>query len=97
MKTSYFPDTCNPSTLWCVAYPNFAPATSYHFYVEAGIPKSQVMLWVYGEHLRAVLDNVVLAEYRCQYDGQVRKVTDISTGIFGSVADLYFLPGIMPC
>ena len=54
----------------------------YHFYVEAGIPKSQVILWVYGEHLRAVLDNVVLAEYRCRDAGQVRKVTDSSTGIF---------------
>ena len=55
---------------------------SDHFYVEAGIPKSQVILWVYGEHLRAVLDHVVFAEYRCRYEGQVRKVADISTGIF---------------
>src|SRR5215510_2830107 len=29
MKTSYCPDNCNPSTLWLVAYPNFAPATMY--------------------------------------------------------------------
>jgi hypothetical protein len=35
----------------------------YHFYVEAGVPKTQVFLWVSGEQLRAVLDNVVLAEY----------------------------------
>jgi hypothetical protein len=55
---------------------------SYHFYIEEGIPKSQVLLWVYGEQLRAVLDNVVLAEYRCRYDGQARKVTDIHTGTF---------------
>ena len=27
---------------------------SYHFYVEAGLPKTQVLLWVYGEQLRAV-------------------------------------------
>ena len=52
------------------------------FYIEAGIPKSQVLLWVYGEHLRAVLDNVVLAEYHCRYDGQARKVTDIHAGTF---------------
>jgi hypothetical protein len=41
---------------------------SYHFYVEAGLPKTRVLLWVYGEQLRAVLDHVVLAEYRCRYD-----------------------------
>ncbi len=55
---------------------------SYHFYIEAGIPKSQVLLWVYGEQLRAVLDNVVLAEYHCRYDGHARKVRDIHTGTF---------------
>ena len=55
---------------------------SYHFYIEAGIPKNQVLLWVYGEQLRAVLDNVVLAEYCCRYDGQTRKVTDIHAGTF---------------
>lgn len=55
---------------------------SYHFSIEAGIPKSHVLLWVYGGQLRAVLDTVVLAEYRCRYDGQGRKVTDIHAGTF---------------
>src|SRR5205823_12952250 len=55
---------------------------SDHFYREAGIPKSQVLLWVYGEQLRAVLDNVVLAEYRCRYEGQAHKVRDIHAGTF---------------
>jgi transposase InsO family protein len=55
---------------------------SYHFYVEAGVPKTQVLLWVYGEQLRAVLDNVILAEYHCRYDWQSRKVTDIRDGAF---------------
>ena len=32
---------------------------SYHFYVEEGLLKTRVLLWVYGEQLRAVLDNVV--------------------------------------
>jgi transposase InsO family protein len=27
---------------------------SYHFYIEEGIPHTQVLLWVYGEELRAV-------------------------------------------
>lgn len=55
---------------------------SYHFYVEEGLPKTQVLLWVYGEHLRAVLDHVVLAEYHCRYDWRARKVKDIRDGVF---------------
>ena len=50
---------------------------SYHFYVEAGVPKTRILLWVYGEQLRAVLDHVVLAEYHCRYDWRTRKVQDI--------------------
>ena len=57
---------------------------SYHFYVESGVPKTQVLLWVYGEQLRAVLDNVVLAEYHCRYDWRERKVTDLCDGVFYS-------------
>jgi hypothetical protein len=44
---------------------------SYHFYVEAGLPRTQVLLWVSGAHLRAGFDNVVLAEYRCQVRPEV--------------------------
>jgi hypothetical protein len=29
-----------------------------------------------------VLDNVVLAEYHCRYDGRMRKVMDIRDGVF---------------
>ena len=57
---------------------------SYHFYVEQGLPKTQVLLWVYGEQLRALFDNVVLAEYHCRYDWQSGKVKDIQDGIFYS-------------
>jgi hypothetical protein len=55
---------------------------SYHFYIEEGIPQTQVLLWVYGEQLRAVLDHVVLAEYHCRYDWRTRKVTNIGDGKF---------------
>jgi hypothetical protein len=55
---------------------------SYHFYVEEGLPKTQVLLWVYGNELRAVFDNVVLAEYHCRYDLQHRHVKDIRDGRF---------------
>jgi hypothetical protein len=55
---------------------------SYHFYVEEGLPKTQVLLWVSGEQLRAVFENVVLAAYRCRYDWRDRKVKDIREGLF---------------
>jgi transposase/transposase InsO family protein len=53
---------------------------SYHFYVEAGLPKTKVLLWVYGNELRAVFENVVLAEYYCRYDLRDGKVKDIRDG-----------------
>ncbi len=55
---------------------------SYHFYVEQGLPRTQVLLWVYGQELRAVFDNVVLAEYHCYYDLREHKVTNIRDGRF---------------
>ena len=55
---------------------------SYHFYMEEGLPKTQVLLWVYGEPLRAVFDNGVVAEYRCRYAWRTHKVKDIRDGVF---------------
>jgi Homeodomain-like domain/Integrase core domain len=55
---------------------------SYHFYVEAGLPRTQVLLWVSGEHLRAAFDNVLLAEYHCHYDWQHRQVHEIRPAAF---------------
>ncbi len=55
---------------------------SYHFYVEQGLPRTQVLLWVYGHELRAVFDNVVLAAYHCRYDLREHKVKDIRDGTF---------------
>jgi len=55
---------------------------SYHFYIEEGLPKTRVLLWVYGEQLRAVLDNVVLAEYHCRYEWRPQKVTGIRDGVW---------------
>lgn len=54
----------------------------YHFYVEEGLPQTQVWLWVYGEQLRAMFDTVVLAEYRCHYGKRDDQVTDIRAGVF---------------
>ena len=54
----------------------------YHFYVEAGLPHTQVSLWIDGAQLRAIVDHVVLAEYHCHYDWREHKVTDIRDGVF---------------
>ena len=51
-------------------------------YVEEGLPKTQLLLWVYGDQLRAIFDNVVVAEYRCRYDWRTHKVHDIREGSF---------------
>ena len=69
-----FPRTTNPYG-WVTLH-------SYHFYVEQGGPQTQVLLWVYGEQVRAVVDNVVLAEYHCRYDWRTHKVTEIRAGVF---------------
>jgi len=55
---------------------------SYHFYVEEGLPQTRVLLWVSGDQLRAVFENVVLAEYHCRYDWRDRKVTEVREGVF---------------
>ena len=39
-----------------------------------------MLLWVYEEQLRAVVDSVVLADYHCHYDGHTRQVRDVRHG-----------------
>jgi hypothetical protein len=55
---------------------------SYHFYVEAGLPQTQVQLWVAGTQLRAAFDHVILAEYHCRYDWRDRRVKEVRQGVF---------------
>ena len=69
-----FPRTTNP--YGCVTLHH------YHFYVEQGLPTTPVLLWLSGDQLRAVFDNVVVAEYRCHYDWRSRHVTNIRDGVF---------------
>jgi transposase InsO family protein len=57
---------------------------SYHFYVEAGLPHTQVLLWVAGPQLRAAFDHVILAEYHCRYDWRDRRVQEVRQGVFHS-------------
>jgi hypothetical protein len=54
----------------------------YTFYVEEGLPTTQVLLWVYGQELRAVFDTVVLATYHCRYDLREGTVHDLRDGSF---------------
>jgi hypothetical protein len=54
----------------------------YHFDIEEGVPHTHVLLWVYGEQLRGVLDHVVFAEYHWRYDWRTHNVTEIRDGIF---------------
>jgi hypothetical protein len=74
LSRAVFPRTTNRSG--CVTW------QSYHFYIEEGVPHTQVLLWVYGEQLRAGLDHVVFAEYHCRYEWRTHKVTEIHDGIF---------------
>lgn len=53
-----------------------------HLYVEAGIPQTPVLLWVDGERLRAVVEQVVLAEDHCRYDWQEHQVKDSAHGVW---------------
>jgi hypothetical protein len=53
-----------------------------HFSVAEGLPQTPVLLWVYGEELRAIFEHVVLAAYACRYDWQTRQVTDIHGGVW---------------
>jgi transposase InsO family protein len=69
-----FPRTTNPYGCVTLHY--------HHFYVEQGLPTTQVLLWLSGEQLRAVFDNVVVAEYRCHYNWRTHKVEDIREGVF---------------
>ncbi len=83
----YTPDELNRKfsrALWPRTTNQYGCVTlhNYHFYVEEGLPKTQVLLWVYGTQLRAILQNVVLAEYHCRYNVRDHKVQDLRDGVF---------------
>jgi transposase InsO family protein len=55
---------------------------SDHFHVEAGLPHTQVLVWVAGTQLRAAFEHVILAEYSCRYDWRDRRVKDVRPAVF---------------
>ena len=56
----------------CVRFQNF------YFYVEDGLAKSQVYLWVYQNRLLAEHNKELLIEYECSYDDKTRKILKLS-------------------
>jgi transposase/transposase InsO family protein len=56
----------------CVSLHNF------YFYVEDGLAKSQVYLWVYQNKVLAEYNKELLIEYECSYDEKKRKVQELS-------------------
>jgi thiamine phosphate synthase YjbQ (UPF0047 family) len=50
---------------------------SYHFQVEDGLLRTQVLLWVSGEQLRGMFENVILAEHRRHDDWRDHTVQNI--------------------
>jgi hypothetical protein len=51
-----------------------------HFYVDHGLAYTPVCLWVAGEDLRAVYDQVLVAEYTCHYNLRTGLVTALRLG-----------------
>ena len=56
----------------CVSLHNF------YFYVEDGLAKSQVYLWVYQGRVLAEYNKELLIEYECSYDEKKRKIQELS-------------------
>src|SRR5262245_39791180 len=56
--------------------------TTISFYMERGLPTTQVLRRLSGVPLQAVFDNVVVAEYRCYDSWRTRKVEAIREGVF---------------
>jgi hypothetical protein len=82
------PRTTNP--YGCVTLPHD------HFYGELGWPTTPVLLWLSGDQLRAVFDNVVVAEYGCQYDWRRHRVINIRDGVFDRTRDASSQGALIP-
>jgi len=49
------------------------------FYVDEGLQKEKVDIFIYSECLRVEFEGQVIVEYSCRYDKQKKKVTRIDT------------------
>lgn len=50
---------------------------NFYFYVEDGLPKSQVCVWIYQNNLKVEHQNEILIEYPCIYEEKKRKLTEL--------------------
>jgi len=76
MKTSYFPDNFNPSALWFVAYPNFAPATSYEIVMPTSVPDRVRAEQVFDEVANEVRQRYVCARSVSTEDNKEMETTE---------------------
>jgi transposase InsO family protein/transposase len=51
---------------------------NFYFYIEDGLAKSQVYLWVYQNRVLAEHNKELLIEYECSYDEKKRKIQELS-------------------
>ncbi len=51
---------------------------NFYFYIEYGLAKSQVYLWVYQNRFLAEHNKELLIEYECSYDEKKRKIQEIN-------------------
>jgi len=52
----------------------YARLHNYYFYIEAGLGRKKVRLWVYKDRLRAEYEEVSLAQYTCTYNEKSRRI-----------------------
>lgn len=51
---------------------------TFYFYVEEGLPKNKVYIWIYQNKLRAEYNNELMIEYECFYDEKNRKIQKLT-------------------
>ena len=56
----------------------YARLQNYYFYVEAGLGRRKVHLWVYQDRLRAEYKELPIAQYACKYEEKSRKIKQLS-------------------
>jgi transposase InsO family protein len=49
-----------------------------YFYVEAGVAKRKILLWIYQDQLNAEFADRTLAQYKCVYDKKEQKLLSLS-------------------
>jgi transposase len=56
----------------------YARLQNYYFYVEAGLGRRKVCLWIYQDRLRAEYQELPVAQYACTYEEKSRRIKQLS-------------------